>query len=225
MKRLLLLLSVVCWGSLQASSMRAEVLSIEPFICCFHDFLTEAECDHLMKVATPRLEPSKVLEPPKDGVERSEYSRIRTSSGAWLTWQEDEVVSSIEQRIASITGLPPENGENFHVLHYQYGQEYRPHYDWFLDEQPTMKRGGQRAVSVILYLAEPEEGGQTDFPKLGISVEPKRRMLLMFHNTKPNGERDYETLHAGVPVKKGEKWIATKWIRYGDFQHSFESVE
>jgi prolyl 4-hydroxylase len=202
------------------AAIRAEVLNVEPFICCYYDFLTEAECDHLMKLATPRLEPSKVLEAPKEGAERQEYSRIRTSSGAWLTWQEDDIVSKLEGRIAAITGLPPENGENFHVLHYQHGQEYRPHYDWFLDDQPTMKRGGQRAVSVIMYLAEPEEGGETDFPKLNISIKPKKGMMLLFRNTKPSGERDYDTLHAGVPVKKGEKWIATKWLRYGDFQHS-----
>jgi prolyl 4-hydroxylase len=205
------------------AEIRAEVLNVEPFICCFYDFLSDAECDHLMKLAKSRLEPSKILDSPKDGVEQGGYSKARTSSSALLAWQEDEIVSKLEGRIAAIAGLPPENGENFQVLHYQSGQEYRPHYDWFLDDQPTLKRGGQRAVSVIIYLSEPEEGGETDFLKLNISIKPKIGMMLLFRNTKPNGERDYDTLHAGVPVKKGEKWIATKWIRYGDFQHS--SVE
>lgn len=212
-------LGILLSHPLQAA-IRADVLNVEPFICCFYDFLSEAECDHLIQLATSRLEPSKVLDSPKEGAERGGYSRFRTSSGALLAWQEDEIVSKLEEQIAAITGLPSENGENFQVLHYQPGQEYRPHYDWFFDDQPTMKRGGQRAVSVIIYLAEPEEGGETDFPKLNISIKPKKGMMLLFRNTKPNGERDYDTLHAGMPVKKGEKWLATKWLRYGDFQHS-----
>lgn len=50
-----------------------------------------------------------------------------------------------------LTLLFVENGEGLQVLHYQVGQKYEPHYDYFLDEFNT-KNGGQRIATVLMYL-------------------------------------------------------------------------
>lgn len=44
-----------------------------------------------------------------------------------------------------------ENGEGLQILHYEVGQKYEPHYDYFLDEFNT-KNGGQRIATVLMYL-------------------------------------------------------------------------
>lgn len=42
---------------------------------------------------------------------------------------------------------------------------------------------------------------------------PRMGDAVLFWGTRPNGEIDPHSLHGGCPVKKGEKWVATKWIR------------
>jgi len=75
-------------------------------------------------------------------------------------------------------------------------------------------RGGQRIASVVMYLNTPEEGGGTGFPHIGLTVTAMRGSAVYFaYET-----GDQASLHAGLPVIKGEKWIATKWLRERPYQ-------
>ncbi|CAG7884959.1 unnamed protein product, partial [Brassica rapa] len=56
-----------------------------------------------------------------------------------------------------------DHGEGLQVLHYEEGQKYEPHYDYFVDEFNT-KNGGQRMATMLMYLTDVEEGGETVFP-------------------------------------------------------------
>lgn len=118
--------------------------------------------------------------------------------------------------------LPEENGEGIQVLSYNIGQEYRPHWDYFDNTTEggalCYNRGGQRIATLIMYLANTEEGGETIFPKANIQVNPIKGNAVLFYNCTPDGKEDPLTLHGGTPVIKGEKWIATKWIRKGEFR-------
>ena len=129
---------------------------------------------------------------------------------------QDPVLRRVEQRIADLTGIPVPHGEAMQVLWYQVGAEYAPHYDYFSPSTPggvaALSRGGQRLATFIMYLNTPEAGGETIFPKANLSVTPKKGAALLFYNCLPSGETDPLTLHGGAPVKKGEKWIATKWL-------------
>jgi prolyl 4-hydroxylase len=73
--------------------------------------------------------------------------------------------------------------------------------------------GGQRTWTAMAYLNEPEEGGETFFPKLGIKVSPKIGNLLVWNNMDSLGKPNHDTLHAGLPVVAGSKYIITKWYR------------
>jgi prolyl 4-hydroxylase len=132
---------------------------------------------------------------------------------------ENETVKRIEERIAFILGIPVERGEGLQVLQYKEGAEYRPHYDYFdpsmRGTQKLLERGGQRIGTVIIYLVEPELGGETIFPEAGVSIKPIRGSAVIFFYPVPHPST--KTLHGGSPVIKGEKWIATKWIREGNF--------
>ena len=130
-----------------------------------------------------------------------------------VTVEPEPLVRSIEQRLARLLDLPVEHGEGLQVLHYLPGQEYEPHYDWFDPAQPGYSaltaRGGQRIASVVMYLNTPEEGGGTAFPQVGLTVTAIAGSAVYFaYET-----GDTSSLHAGLPVLRGEKWIATKWLR------------
>ena len=74
-------------------------------------------------------------------------------------------------------------------------------------------------VTVLAYLNDVEEGGGTDFPELGVTVKAKRGDVVVFHNTlsetpAPKHPKIHQkSLHAGMPVLKGEKWMVNLWFR------------
>ena len=65
----------------------------------------------------------------------------------------------------------------------------------------------------MICLHAPREGGETDFPKLGLQFRPRVGTLLVWNNMTPDGRPNPKTLHAGMPVKRGIKHIITKWYR------------
>ena len=69
----------------------------------------------------------------------------------------------------------------------------------------------------LFYLNDGYHGGQTDFPTKKIMVTPKKGRALVWKNLKDDGSPDYESLHAGLPVLAGTKWIAVVWIRENKF--------
>jgi len=179
------------------------------FALTLEHFLSPDECQALIAVARAKLQKSGLL-----GFQRENY---RTSSGAWLAPDDlPAVIGKIRQLVCTLTGLPPENQEPVQVLHYAVGQEYLPHQDFwhpntdYYDGQ--MARGGQRPWSVMIYLNDVPRGGGTAFPDVGIHVAAERGKVLAWRNT-IDGTLNYESLHAGLPVEEGEKWVAVTWVR------------
>jgi prolyl 4-hydroxylase len=184
-------------------SMEAPVLRV------LEGLLAPEECDALIELARPRL--ARALTVDVDG--RHQVDERRTSEGMFFKLGELPLVAAIEQRLARLLDLPVEHGEGLQILHYLPGQEYEPHYDWFDPAQPgfaaTTARGGQRIASVVMYLNTPDEGGGTAFPNVGLTVTALRGSAVYF----AYDSGDTSSLHAGLPVGRGEKWIATKWLR------------
>ncbi len=200
------------------NSIKTKALSWTPRIFLIENFLSPSECDYMIAKARPELVRSTTV----SETALEEVSEGRTSKGMFFPCKSgDPVLTSIENRIAELTMLPVENGEGIQVLSYSYGEEYRPHWDYF---DPTIEtgyqcyiRGGQRIATLIMYLENTEEGGETIFPEARIKVKPVKGNAVLFYNCTPDGEEDPLSLHGGAPVLKGEKWIATKWIRKGVF--------
>ncbi len=198
----------------------AKALSSCPRISTISHFLSDEECDYLITLARPGLERSTVVD--ESGSMHSVLDDRRTSEGMFLANNEkDPILQRIEARIADLTQIPQENGEQLQILHYGVGGEFQPHYDYFYSDtaggKANLERGGQRVVTVIMYLNTPEAGGETIFPEAHKSVTPMKGSAVMFHNCLPSGVEDPLTLHGGAPVKAGEKWIANKWMRKGTF--------
>jgi prolyl 4-hydroxylase len=142
---------------------------------------------------------------------------VRRSEGAHFGYGENAIVARIEARVAALTGLPIAHGEPLQLLHYPPGGEYVPHHDYFDPAfegvAPLLAQGGQRVATMVMYLREPEEGGDTYFPELEMSVRPRKGSAVYFEYWNLRGELDGRCLHAGMPVIRGDKWIATKWLR------------
>lgn len=176
----------------------------EPLVVILGSVLSDEECDRLIELSKDRLERSKISA-------EKVVSNIRTSSGAFLTDVKDEIVSKVEKRVSSIIGIPVEHAEGLHILNYQPGQEYKDHFDYFA---PTSKAASNnRICTVVLYLSDVEDGGETYFPKLGLRVYPKKGMAVYFEYFYNDQTLNELTLHSGQPVITGEKWIATLWFR------------
>ncbi|KAG2714395.1 hypothetical protein I3760_03G024800 [Carya illinoinensis] len=270
---------------------RVTQLSWRPRAFVYKGFLTDGECDHLIKLSRDKLEKSMVADNESG---KSIMSEVRTSSGMFLQkaqlasaasivlgitqaissrentsfqstltvsqckrrWSTDSppllhmqhqsaimiilflrlsvdaIVAEIEARIAAWTFLPVENGEAMQVLHYEHGEKYEPHFDFFHDKA-NQELGGHRVATVLMYLSDIEKGGETIFPnsevsqpkddvrsdcaKNGYAVKPKKGDALLFFSLHPDATTDTYSLHGSCPVIEGEKWSATKWIHVRSF--------
>ncbi|XP_010272176.2 PREDICTED: probable prolyl 4-hydroxylase 7 [Nelumbo nucifera] len=218
---------------------RVIQLSWRPRAFIYKNFLSEEECDHLISMARGKLEKSMVAD---DGSGESIASEVRTSSGMFLEKKQDEIVASIEARIAAWTFLPEENGESMQILHYELGQKYEPHFDYFHDKV-NQEMGGHRVATVLMYLSNVSKGGETVFPdaenkmlqekddswsdcaKNGYAVKPIKGDALLFFSLHPNATTDTRSLHGSCPVIEGEKWSATKWIHVRSFDKPLATEE
>ncbi|HET6555138.1 MAG TPA: 2OG-Fe(II) oxygenase [Dyella sp.] len=194
--------------------IRVTLSTDTPVVRLLEHMLTDEECDALIAEAKPQLARSLTVD--VDG--RHQTDERRTSQGMFFRIGETPLVDRIEQRIAALLDIPVSHGEGLQILHYLPGQEYEPHFDWFDPTQPgfaaVTARGGQRIASVVMYLNTPDEGGGTGFPSMGLTVTALRGSAVYFaYET-----GDQASLHAGLPVIKGEKWIATKWLRERPYQ-------
>jgi prolyl 4-hydroxylase len=203
---------------LDAGDRRVHVLHTvtHPRVVVFGDLLADDECEALVAAAAKRLARSLTVETQTGG---ETLNVDRTSDGMFFERGENEIVARIEQRIAHLLRWPLAFGEGLQVLRYAPGAQYRPHYDYFDPAEPgtptILRRGGQRVGTLVMYLQEPERGGATVFPDIGLEVAPKRGTAVFFSYERPDpGTR---TLHGGAPVLAGEKWVATKWLREREF--------
>ncbi len=204
--------------SIDVGDRRVQVLVSlhNPRIVVFGNLLSDEECEAIIAAARPRMARSLTVATQSGG---EEINDDRTSDGMFFQRGETDVVQRLEQRIARLLRWPLENGEGLQVLHYGPGAEYKPHHDYFAPHEPgtptIIKRGGQRVGTLVMYLNEPEQGGGTVFPEVPLQVVPRRGNAVFFSYERPDPST--RTLHGGAPVRRGEKWIATKWLREREF--------
>ncbi|KAL2506323.1 Prolyl 4-hydroxylase 1 [Abeliophyllum distichum] len=209
---------------LRLGYVKPEIISWSPRIVVFHNFLSAEECDYLRAIAKPRLQVSTVVDT-RTG--KGIKSNVRTSSGMFLSNEERKypLIQAIEKRISVYSQVPIENGELIQVLRYEKNQFYRPHHDYFSDTF-NLKRGGQRVATMLMYLSDNVEGGETFFPQAGsgecscggkmvkgLSVKPNKGDAVLFWSMGLDGQSDPSSIHGGCEVLSGEKWSATKWMR------------
>lgn len=182
-----------------------------PRVFLIEDLMSDFECDHVI------AEGAKVVSPSQVGSDKGFKSGSRTSENGWLSRTKTEILDTIHSRFADALGLdddmlrPAMNSEHLQVVRYEKGQQYQPHHD-FSDEGIA----NQRFLTLLLYISPSQAGGGTSFPKAsggrGLRVKPPRGSGVLFYSMLPDGNGDDLSLHAGEPVRQGQKWVCNLWI-------------
>jgi prolyl 4-hydroxylase len=140
----------------------------------------------------------------------------RTSETCDLDWR-DPVVAAADSRIADLLGLDLGASEPLQGQRYLVGQEFKPHTDTFepggYDYHVHTAETGQRTWTAMVYLNQPDEGGATRFKAIGKTIQPEPGKLIAWNNLLPDGSPNPATLHQGMKVRRGTKYVITKWFR------------
>ena len=191
-----------------------RILSSAPCIAAVKGYLSDPMCDWLIRLGQPHLRRADVYDD-HDGLR---HDTARDNDSAVLDMElADTVVGFVRSRIAALAGVPIAALEPTQVLRYEVGQQFGVHVDFLDVSKPGQARDvaehGQRGMTVLVYLSEDYEGGETAFPDLGLSFKGRKGDALMFWNLKESGEPDWRTRHIGTGPTRGVKWLLSQWIR------------
>jgi len=187
-----------------------------PRVFVIENLLSEAECDHILRLGRKIVRGSQVGQ----GSDAFKSSS-RSSSTGWLERSKTGILETISLRFADVLGLSADRlhsadlAEALQVVQYQHGQQYMPHHD-FSDSSGTFY--GQRFLTLLLYVEIPNNGGHTSFPKAmagrGLRIKPQHRGgAVLFYSMLPDGNGDDLSLHAGEVVNgNDEKWVCNLWV-------------
>lgn len=182
----------------------AKRLSDTPDVLLLPGLWSPAECDYAVKVAEPGFQPSFIVDVRTGGESRDP---IRTSDGSTFYWlMEDPAIHALNRRLAAASGTHVDQGQPLQILRYMPGQQYRPHLDYLPGSD------NQRTVTALVYLNDGYEGGETRFVRTGLQVRGRKGDGIIFRNTLPEGRADPASEHAGLPVTRGVKYLASRWI-------------
>ena len=172
------------------------------------NFLNEEECKKIVSLIKTKMKPSTL-----SSHEPDQY--FRTSSTCYLGEMDNDFMCEIDERICKILGVDKSYGETIQGQHYEVGQEFKAHTDYFEAHEIHIHgaKMGQRTYTFMIYLNDVEEGGETDFTELGISFKPKIGTAVIWNSLNPDGTTNGYTMHHAKPVTKGTKTIITKWFR------------
>ena len=188
---------------------RVPTRDLELFVV--RGFLDPATCAALIERIDERRRPSEIAD--DIGI-----ANFRTSETCDLDWR-DPVVGAVDGKLSALLGLPLDASEPIQGQRYAPGQEFKPHTDTFepggFDFYLHTAERGQRTWTAMIYLNTPEGGGATRFKSIGKTIQPETGKLLAWNNLLPDGRPNPATLHQGMKVRRGTKYILTKWFRRG----------
>ena len=196
-----------------------NVVSEDPHICYYDNFVTEEECDFIVKVSKDHMKRAGVSDPT---IDRNIY-KGRTNESYWIPLNKYDIMKRLCLRIAIEIGVPFKQFESFQVIHYTVGQEYKYHYDAY-DKEDKVKyetycgQRGNRLKTVLCYINDVKKGGGTGFDSIAgrkepLIIDPVKGRMVVFQNIHEDGTLRRLSRHAGLPIEEGEKWAFNLWIR------------
>jgi prolyl 4-hydroxylase len=198
----------------------------------FHSFLSNVECDAIINFSNKKgMKKSKVYSQTNNGTSLINLDS-RISEQLWLSdndtnedYEIQKIVNKIHTLNESITKIPKINQENIQVVKYNKGGFYKEHYDACSYDAEKCKNmnnnSGQRITTLLIYLNDNFEGGETKFTheKVKLNVKPEKGMAILFYNvsSKDNDIVHPLSLHTGSELLSGEKWICNVWSHKNKF--------
>jgi prolyl 4-hydroxylase len=223
-----------------------------PWVVQLDSFATAEECERLIQLGGQiGYAPSFTLGTthPNGTSEHVVENTIRTSTSAWLTYEQCEkesLVSTMLDRVETLLDVPKNNMEHVRLLRYEESQLYGQHHDYLSHHknQPQVgyihenllhcsmgqcltyccfrRRQGVRILTMFLHLNDVEDGGETIFPNLGITVKPKKGRAVLWPSTLNEAPdiKDFRTEHEALAVKRGIKYASNVWIHQGNYRQA-----
>jgi prolyl 4-hydroxylase len=173
-------------------------------------FLSPSECAEITRIAKTKLRPSTIT------VSKG-YEGFRTSTTCDLPYLNEPAADSLDRKVINCLGLGVGENEVIQAQHYDIGQQFKAHTDYFEpgaeEYKQHAKTRGQRTWTFMVYLNEECDGGETEFCRLGLKVRPKTGTALIWNNLYADGCPNPDTIHQSHPITAGEKMVITKWFR------------
>tara|TARA_B110000261_G_scaffold19190_1_gene19238 strand:+ start:78 stop:605 length:528 start_codon:yes stop_codon:yes gene_type:complete len=160
------------------------------------NLITKEYCDEIRRISKPHLKTSLV------STCNILNETVRKCKSLCLF---DEYINHhIIERCNSILPHDKNRFEPVHVVKYEQGDFYIPHFDY----GPVTVR----PYTFLITLNDNYQGGETYFPNLDKSYKLKKGDALFFHNYTTNHLETTLSFHGGKEVLSGEKWIANMWV-------------
>lgn len=191
----------------RANLQRLPTPKADIFQC--REFLAPDLCEALIALIDRDRRPSTIAD---DNGDR--YFRTSETCDLQLC---DPPVQALADKLTALSGIDPAYGEPLQGQRYAVGQEFKAHTDYFTPGGPDWEKycavAGQRTWTFMIYLNAVEAGGATRFKAVGKTFQPEAGKLVCWNNRRPDGRENPNTLHHGMKVRKGVKYVITKWYR------------
>ncbi|CAJ1409132.1 unnamed protein product [Effrenium voratum] len=203
-------------------SYNITVLSKSPWIVTFDNFVSEAEIADMLSNVKEFQRSSDQGEYDEFGLMKGIISSKRTSKTAWCldTCKASPSYLAVRERISDVIQVPSANFEEMQFLrNYAIGEKYVEHHD-MNNISDNDHACGPRIYTFFLYLSDVEEGGETNFPRLNISVKPRKGSALLWPSVLSHNPavQDARTFHESRPVVRGLKIAANVWAHLFNFE-------
>lgn len=181
--------------------MEVRQLCVSPSIWFCQGLLNSAECNHVIAMGKVKMA-------------RNEQTGLQESD---LQQGQDFTIAKIEGRIAEVVKRPAQNAQPLIVRYYSTNEQHINHYDYVLSSN-ILKVSGQRTLTVVVFLNDPQDGGDLYFPSPQLKINAQKGDMVLYFNTLDNGQIDTSSLHGYSPVVSGERWVALQYFYENTYQ-------
>ena len=187
------------------------VSELKDYIRCYDSVVDEAFCKNVIRTFDLDIENQEYL----DEAKRPSFTQLNITQQylnkdeKWINIQAklQKIVSDYVEVYMKDLDLGPDFPSKYTFEQYRM-KKYNPKYDEFKDHVDVGDYNSARRFLVcFLYLNTVQVGGETDFPKINYSIQPKCGRLLMFPST-------WMYRHAGRPLPSGQKYIVGTYLHY-----------
>ncbi|XP_022219289.2 prolyl 4-hydroxylase subunit alpha-2 [Drosophila obscura] len=190
---------------LRLAPLKEEEISRDPLIWLYHDVVYDSEIAELTANLT-REEMSQGYTDNYTTTEKERIFHVKTFEGSGEKLDRDLV-----NRMADISGLLAGNHTHLARINYGLGSHFPEHADYSdIKANPELVEEGDRLITFLFYLTDVPLGGATIFPKVNLTIQPKKGSALFWYNIHNDWEPHLLTRHAVCPMIEGNRWILTK---------------